>query len=408
MKIVVVHNRYRSGVPSGEDRVVDTESAALRDAGHAVIAFERCSDEISTWSLPRRAALPFTLIGSRSSRVALAEVLDRERPDVVHVHNTFPLLTPSVLHACDDAGVPVVVTLHNSRLSCARGDFFRDGVVCRSCAGATGLAALAHRCYRGSAMATVPVLLNTTLNQGAWQTLPSAYIFVSESHRKALEHVGLPTERSFVKWNLVLPPPVFERRPEALVAYLGRLDEAKGITLLMEAWDRFRIADPRRDLRLTIGGDGPLAPLVRTWAEGRDEVEILGLLDREGCRSLLERARAVVVPSLVRETFGLVVAEAMALGAPPVVADHGALPELVREGVDGARFKAGDADDLARVLRDVANRPEHWSQLGAAALRSFAERFSPEANLQELLDIYRFAIENPVSVPKERVATAIR
>jgi glycosyltransferase involved in cell wall biosynthesis len=187
--------------------------------------------------------------------------------------------------------------------------------------------------------------------------------------------------------------------------YLGRLDEVKGILLLMEAWDRMRERNPKVDLRLAIGGDGPLAPAVREWASGRPDVEVLGLLDREGCRALYGRARAVIVPSVVQETFGLVVGEAMAIGAPVVVADHGALPELVREGIDGARFRPGDADDLVRVLTDIAAGLERWHAMGERARQSYDERFDPDRNLEELVEIYRFAIEHPRVNGRQRVTS---
>jgi glycosyltransferase involved in cell wall biosynthesis len=399
VRILVAHNRYRSEFPSGEDRVVDTEAAALRAAGHTVTHFERRSDDIPGWPALRRAALPVSVVWSRSAREELRAAIRRDRPDVVHLHNTFPLLTASVLAAGADERVPIVATIHNYKLSCASGDFFRDGHVCHDCSGRIGLAGVAHGCYRGSRLMTVPVVAGTVLNRRSWRTRASAYIFISESQRRALVGLDLPSNRSFVKWNLVPPTATVETRDEGRVAYLGRLDQAKGLSVLMDAWDRYR-ARHVPALRLAIAGNGPLMPVMQEWAADRDDVELLGVLDPDGCRDLVSRSRAVVVPSAWEETFGLVVVEAMAAGVPVIAAGHGSLPELIRDGVDGVLFRPGDAGDLARVLGGVAADPDKWRQLGAAARLAYEARWNPDANVRELIDIYRFAVENPVWLDK--------
>ena len=159
MRILVAHNRYRSTAPSGENRVVDQERAALTGRGHDVELFERHSDEIEDWTALQKATLPARVIWNPDQPARPAAGAARFRPDVVHVHNTFPLLSPSVLYACRDAGVPVVVTLHNYKLLCASGDFFRDGAVCHDCAGGNPVPGWSHRCYRGSRLATVPTVV---------------------------------------------------------------------------------------------------------------------------------------------------------------------------------------------------------------------------------------------------------
>ena len=135
MRVLQVHNRYRSAAPSGENRVVDRERTALAALGHEVTTFGQSSDEIEGWSRLQQAALPARVVWSRAARRDLGRELAARKPDVVHLHNTFPLLSPSVLYACRDAGVPVVATLHNYKLACASGDFFRNGTVCHDCAG---------------------------------------------------------------------------------------------------------------------------------------------------------------------------------------------------------------------------------------------------------------------------------
>ncbi len=186
MKILLVHNRYRSGAPSGENRVVDQEGEALAALGHEVTRFGRGSDEIEQWPLAKKASLPARMVWSRETYRELRAVLREHRPEVVHVHNTFPLLSAAVLYACRDARVPVVATMHNYRLACANGMFFRGGAVCHDCARGLPARAVVHGCYRGSPAATAPVALAMSLHRQAWRSLVSAYIFISASQRDLL------------------------------------------------------------------------------------------------------------------------------------------------------------------------------------------------------------------------------
>jgi glycosyltransferase involved in cell wall biosynthesis len=396
VRILLAHNRYRSEFPSGEDRVVDTEAAALRAAGHTVTHFERRSDDIADWPRLRRAVLPVSVVWSRRAREELRAAIRRDRPDVIHVHNTFPLLTASILAAGAEEQVPIVVTIHNYKLACASGDFFRAGAVCHDCSGGIGLPGIVHGCYRGSRLMTVPVVAGTVLNRKSWRSRPSAYIFISESQRRALGDMHLPMARSFVKWNLVPRAPTIVNDDEGRVSYLGRLDQAKGLSVLMAGWDRYLARTSEPTLRLSIAGNGPLMPAVQQWAGSREDVDLLGVLDRAGCRDLISRSRAVVVPSAWEETFGLVVVEAMAGGVAVVAAGHGSLPELISDGANGRLFRPRDAGDLAAVLEDVATDPDRWREMGTQARSTYEDRWDPDTNLAELLDIYRFAIDNPV------------
>ena len=203
MKILQAHNRYRSAAPSGENRVVDTEAEALAALGHEVIRFERRSDDIEGWSRAQQASLPARAVWNPETRRDLRSVLRATRPDVVHLHNTFPLLSPAVLYACREARVPVVATLHNYKLACANGEFYRQGAVCHDCADGRPGQAIQHGCYRGSRVASVPVVLTGRVHRPAWRSLVSAYIFISASQRDLLSGVGLPPDRVFVRHNLI-------------------------------------------------------------------------------------------------------------------------------------------------------------------------------------------------------------
>lgn len=402
MKVLLVHGRYRSEAPSGENQVVDQESEALVTAGHDVSLFQKHSDDIAVWGLRRKAGVPARLLWNSETHDELLRRLEQERPDVVHVHNTFPILSPSVLHACRDAGVPVVATFHNYKLICASGDFFRGGQICHDCVGGRGGPALLHGCYRGSRAATLPVVASMNAHRRAWQHLVSAYIFISASQRELMSSLALPDDRVFVKHNFVPPPAPEPREPEHLVVYLGRLYEAKGVPLLMRAWDAFRARNPDSPLRLVLAGGGPLDGDVRSWAAERQSVEMAGLLPPDDAGSLLRRALAAIVPSQWEETFGLVAVEAMAAEVAPVAPRRGSFPELVTDGVDGALFTPDDPGALALTLEDVDHRPEQYLEYGRQGRVTYEKRFHPAGNVEELLTIYRFAIEHPARPDRVR------
>jgi glycosyltransferase involved in cell wall biosynthesis len=396
VKIVVAHSRYRSAAPSGENRVVDQETAALVALGHDVELFERRSDDIEGWPAARKAALPVAVVWNGGVRRDLREVLRSSRPDVVHIHNTFPLLSASVLYACRDAGVPVVVTLHNYKLACASGDFFRDGVVCHDCADGAPVAAVRHGCYRDSRAATAPVALAAVAHRRAWRTMVAAYACISASQRDLLRGVGLPADRVFVRHNMIPARTVVQaaRRPE--VIYAGRLDAAKGVPVLMAGWDRYLPAAGSPGLSLVIAGSGPLEQDVREWAASRASVRFVGQLDPDACAAAMAAARAVVLPSAWEETFGLAAVEAMALGVAPVAAGHGAFPELITDGMDGALFRPGDPAALAAAFELADKNKRMFEEYGAQARKTYEQRFDPAESLQRLLDIYRYAMRCPI------------
>lgn len=395
MKILIVHNRYRSTAPSGENRVVDQESEALTAAGHSVRHFERNSDDIEDWPAMKKATLPARVVWSRASRHDLARDLIRHPPDVVHIHNTFPLLSPSVLYACREAEVPVVVTLHNYKLLCASGDFFRAGEVCHNCAGGNPASAVIHRCYRGSTLATATTVMNTRGHRRSWRDLVSAYIFISDSQRRLLAGMDFDPERSFIKPNLVpYDGPVGGPR-QRQVAYIGRLDAAKGAPLLMKGWDAYREQAGDNALRLVIAGGGPMLDEVTAWAADRPSVELRGLMSKPEVFDLIGQSRAVLLPSEWEETFGLVVVEAMAVGVPPLASAHGSFPELITDGVDGALFEPGRPDAMGKLLLDVDTAPDRYAELGRQARTTYEKHHQTDTNIEQLLDIYRYAIEHP-------------
>lgn len=359
MHVLVAHNRYASAQPSGENKVVDQEVALLRGAGHRVGVFERRSDDIAARSLPGKAAVPLLVPWNPAVRREFTARLRAERPDVVHVHNVFPLLSPAILAACADAGVPAVATLHNYTQVCPPGTLQRDGGPCTECVGSGPLPAVRHGCYRGSRLATVPLAVSMSVNRRRWWSGVERFFCISAAQRDVLVGAGMPAERLSVKHNFVPEPGVVRTGPGEHLLFLGRLAEAKGVRLLMAAWD-----DVRR----------------------------VGLYDTARCRETLARSVAVVAPSTWLEAFGLVVVEAMAAGVPAVAAGHGAFTELVEDGVTGLLHRPGEAASLAACLRRITAEASRNREMGRAARRRYERGFSPDVGLERLLEGYRTAI----------------
>ncbi|MEU3783073.1 glycosyltransferase [Streptomyces sp900129855] len=392
MHVLVVHNRYASAQPSGENKVVDQEVALLREAGHRVELFERRSDDIGAMSLLAKVAVPLRVPWNPAVRTELANRLRTERPDVVHVHNVFPLLSPAVLAACADAGVPAVATLHNYTQVCPPGTLQRDGRPCTECVGsAVPLPAVRHGCYRGSRLATVPLAVSLAANRRRWWSGVERFFCISAAQRDTLVRAGMPAERLAVKHNFVPDPDDRRAGDGEHLLYLGRLAEAKGVRLLMAAWDELA-ASGGVGVPLVIAGTGPLEPEVTAWAAGRDDVRYVGLYDTAECQKAIARSVAVVAPSTWLEAFGLVVVEAMAAGVPVVAAGHGAFVELVEDGVTGLLHRPGEPASLASCLRRITAEPDLGREMGQAARLRYEQGFSPAVGLDRLVDEYRTAI----------------
>ncbi|MFI8458215.1 glycosyltransferase [Kitasatospora sp. NPDC085464] len=391
MRVLVVHNRYASAQPSGENMVVDQEVGLLREAGHRVEVFERRSDDIAARSLPGKIAVPLLVPWNPAVRTELAARLRTERPDVVHVHNVFPLLSPAVLAACADAGVPAVATLHNYTQVCPPGTLQRDGRPCTECVGGSPLPAVRHGCYRNSRLATVPLAVSLSVNRRRWWSGVERFFCISAAQRDVLVRAGLPAERLAVKHNFVPDPGTCRSGAGEHLLYLGRLAEAKGVRLLMAAWDELAAAGGV-GVPLVLAGAGPLEREVTAWAAGRDDVRYVGLYDRDQCRQALARSVAVVAPSTWLEAFGLVVVEAMAAGVPAVAAGHGAFAELVEDGVTGLLHRPGEAASLASCIRRITAGADRNQEMGRAARRRYEQGFSPAVGLERLVEGYRTAI----------------
>ncbi len=385
MRILVVHNRYRSALPSGENLVVDDEVAALRERGHDVSTYFRSSDEIAGWGPVTKARNVLSPIRSPRADADVATEIGRHRPDVVHVHNLYPLISPSVIARIRSEGIPVVQTVHNHRHVCAKGTYFRDGHVCTDCLGKRFPGpAIVHRCYRGSLPQSVVMATSLAVNRPTFAHV-SRFIALTDDIAAHLLDLGVPSEKIAVKPNSVPDPGVGPEQPVGAFVFVGRLSEEKGVALLCDAWRRA----PDGELGvLTVVGDGPLRHLVDRLAAERGDVRVVGPLDHPAVLAAIRSHATVVIPSTCPDVFPRVAVESLACGRPLLVTALGGLPSIVDSSCGWVCDPTTAA--LASALADAA---AHRTEAHAAAARTRYEKlYSPAVVLDRLEEIYRGVI----------------
>ncbi|RRR96415.1 glycosyltransferase family 4 protein [Glycomyces terrestris] len=380
MKIIVAHNRYVSERPSGENVVVDNEIAGLRDAGVEVVPFMRSSDEIASLPPHEKAKLATSPIHAPGTQRRLAELIERERPDLLHLHNPYPLLSPSVVRTAHRAGLPVVHTIHNVRHDCINGLYFRDGRECRDCHGKrwNGPGVL-HACYRGSRAQSAVMAVALGAHRDTWRSV-DRYLVPTDAMAAFLRSIDIPDERIRLKPNTVTDPGVAPLGEGFLL--VARLSEEKGVQLLLDAWREARPGVPLR-----IAGDGPLRGLVEDAAAANPEIEYLGQLEPADRDAAIAAAAAVVVPSVCGDLLPTAGVEAIAAGRALVVTDKGGSPFIVGESTPAPAGVVAPTDPvaLAAAINTVAKDPAPFA---ANARARYESVFSPDVTLRRQIEIY--------------------
>ena len=386
MKILLLHNYYQQS--GGEDAVVAQEKELLESKGHTVELLAADNRSIRGFRGSVKAALDTTY--SCKAKVRVKHELNSFRPDVVHVHNFCPLLSPSVYYACREAETPVVQTLHNFRLICANALLFREGKPCELCLGkAVPWPAVMHACYRGShaGSAVLASMLSVHRALGTWDSSVDIYIAMTNFSREKLVSGGLPAHHIFVKPNFVFPDPGNDRRANGFALFVGRIAPEKGIATLVSAWNQIG-----RRYKLKIVGNGPSSPQLLKPPSHVD-IEILGAQNQQTVLNLMQSASFLVLPSECYECFPRVIVEAFAKGLPVIASRLGSMAELIDHGRTGLLFPPGNSQALAEAVEWMFTHPVQVEQMSRAARDEFEGKYTADRNYQRLMEIYQYALE---------------
>ena len=385
MRVLMVHCRFQ--IRGGEDECFEAERRLLQSAGIEVDSYEDDNRRVDGLGRLRTA---LGTIWSQSAYRAIRARLRQKPCDVVHVHNFLPLISPAVYYAARAEGCAVVQTLHNYRMSCPSGLFYRDGRVCEDCLGkAVPWPGVLHGCYRGSRAATAAIAAMLAGHRllGTWRSKVDLYIALNEFMRRKAIAGGLPAERIVVKPNFVSYDPGVGGGRGGFALFTARLNREKGVPEVLAAWRRLGGRIP-----LKIMGDGPLTEVVKAAAASTPGIEYLGRRPLAEFYDLLGQASFFVFASTWYEGFPRVVVECCARGTPIIASAIGPIADVVADGRTGLHFRPGDVDDLVAKVEWLLEHPEAQTALRQGARREFEMKYTAEGALKQLLGVYERAI----------------
>jgi glycosyltransferase involved in cell wall biosynthesis len=389
MRVLLVHNRYQQA--GGEDAVFESERDLLADRGHVVKRLIFDNSSIAERRSPLTSArLATSTIWSQRSRDRVRGVVREFQPDVVHFHNTFPLVSPAAFSVCKREGAAVVQTLHNYRLVCPNGLFFRDGKPCEDCLGRLlPWPGVKHACYRDSRpqSSVVAAMLAAHRLRRTWLRDVDLHIALTEFVRQKLAESGIPLAEVIVKPNFVYPDPGLGHMDRTYALFVGRLAPEKGIDTLLAAWSSLGSRVP-----LKIVGDGPLASSVIAASTDLEGIEWLGHKPPEEIVSLMRQARFLVFPSTWYEGLPRTIIEAFAVGTPVMASDIGAMSSVVSHGETGLRFRPGDPHDLVAAVEWALSHDAELTGMRQMARLEFETRYAADRNYEMLMAAYKVAI----------------
>jgi glycosyltransferase involved in cell wall biosynthesis len=391
MRILVAHNAYL--YRGGEDTVVEAEIALLRRHGHEVVLYRRDNAELDALPLWQAA---MDSVWSKRTVMEAGRLLASFRPHLIHAHNTFPLISPSLYGIADELGIPVVQTLHNFRLLCPQAMLMRNGRYCDDCVGRWPWRAVLHRCYRGSlAQSAVSAgMVSGHRMLGTWRDRVCRYIVLNQMCREIFIRGGLPPEKLSIKPNFVEANDVPGEHKRRGGLFIGRLAAEKGLLTLAQAIRQTPVT------RIAVCGSGPLQAFV----EQSEWLDYIGYEQGEALRTRIRNAEFLVMPSTGIESFGLAAIEAFACGTPVIASRHGGLREIVEHGHNGLLVTPGNADELAEAIAYAVSNPIQMRRMGLEAYQTYLARYTPERNYSTLMAIYHQTLASlPTSLTAETI-----
>ena len=392
-RMLLVHNYYQ--VPGGEDTVVANEKKLLEDNGHSVILYSRNNMEMKEFTKFQKLFIPFTTVFSFRTYREIRKILREKKIDIVHVHNTLSLISPSVYYAAFRCKIPVIQTIHNFRLLCPGALLNRDGHICEDCLNDGLICALKHKCYRGSLIQTLGCVLTLKVNRffGTYRKLN--FICLTEFNKLKLTELNrgrkvvidlkkISIKSNFVNLNREIIP--FKDRKNQFI-YVGRLDSLKGINMLLEAWKLVKdLGSCNKSLKLIICGSGQNDIWCKKYiADNKlDGVSMKGYIQNDKVLDMIAESKALILPTQLYEGFPMNIVEAMACGTPVIGSDLGNTGSLIQEGITGIKFDYNSAEALKSAMCRI-------SDMCQSSKDYYDGHYTTESNYTKLLEIYRKA-----------------
>lgn len=357
LKVLTIHNYYK--IPGGEDTVVANEKKLLESNGHNVIIYSRNNSELKELNILQKFCLPFTTIFSFKSYREIKRIIKENKIDIVHVHNTLSLISPSVYYAAMKCKVPVIQTIHNFRLICPGATLYRDGRICEECINNGLRCAIKHKCYRGSLLQTLACVVTLKIHRllGIYNKLN--YICLTEFNKKKLLKLNQYSKKVIDESKVFIKPnfasitkeciPYKERKRQFV--FIGRLDKLKGINLLLKAWKEIK------DYDLLICGTGPEEEWCKQYIKKNSltNVKMLGFIPNIDAKTIISESKALILPTQWYEGFPMVIVESFACGTPVIGSDIGNIASLIENGVTGLKFKFNSVESLQVAVRQIEN-----------------------------------------------------
>lgn len=396
MKILAIHNFHRKGSASGDDQVFKSETALLKNHGNTVIQYTISNDTFDNKGITGKVVSTFGMLWSFKNYRAVQKLIKKEKPDIIHIHTFFPLLSPSVLYAAKRLDVPVVATLHDTRFICPCATSLRKIKLCNKCGDGHYFRMYKYGCFKNSKMQSLLVagIFKYHRIRKSFYKQIDKYICLNDNQIELLKGIGFDKTKIVKKYNFVpdteanVEAVKIEGIPKKYVVFYGRIGEEKGVRILMQIWEQIK------DIPLVVMGSGPLEKEFKLWAEKKDHVYFLGYIEHNKCLSIVKGGEFVIFPSIWYEGCSMVEIETESLGNALIATNLGFSAEAIKDGVNGYKVELGDVTGFVKYIRKLWKNPDDCQKLGKNARKDYEANYLPEDNYKQLMKIYDDTIKN--------------
>lgn len=382
-KVLIVHNYYQ--IPGGEDTVVANEKQMLESHGHEVTLYSRNNSELKELSVFQKLMLPVNTIFNFKTYRDIKKIIRDKHIEIVHVHNTLNLISPSVYYAAISCKVPVVQTIHNFRLLCPGAIFYRDGHICEDCIKKGLRCSIKHNCYRNSKIQTLACVVSMKFHRMTGIYGKINYICLTEFNKeKLLLLKQIKKEKVFIKPNFTRNPGniIPANKRENRIIFAGRLDKLKGVDILFKAWKQME----ESDIELMVCGTGPLETWCKEFIKNNKikNIKMPGFVSNPEIHKLIANSKALILPTQWYEGFPMSIVEAFSVGTPVICSDLGNAGNIVDEGVTGAKFKYNSTEELIKAIIRIYN----YSDIYKTIIEKYKNKYTSDKNYKILSNIY--------------------